>query len=273
MYKDVVKTIDELDPLIAMSLMDLSNSRIETLEGEWGCEAKYFYNYIAKEPDPGNPASLLGNVIHTVLENLVENEKPLDLDELIYEYKLQLDKYDEEGYIPHDLRQVGLVMIEDYYETNKDETHGLEHLEDKRIYEKELWFEIVVGRAKMRGSIDRVDIMDHRVEIVDYKSGKHEVPLKHIAKNLQLGIYALAAKTMFPDKEVHASLYYLRSGKQKGHLFSDSDLDGVVERILDVTDKISGITEFKPTANKRICRYCPHAASGVCSTGKYVLNH
>ncbi len=273
MYKDFVKTRDEIDPLVALSLMDLSNSRIETLEGDWGCEAKYFYNYVAREPDPGNPAALLGNVIHQVLENLVENEKVLDLDELIDEYKLQLFEYDEEGFIPNDLRQVGLVMIEDYYEMNKTETHGLDHLVDKRIYEKELWFNIVVGRANMRGYIDRVDVMDHRVEIVDYKSGKHEVPQKHIHKNLQLGIYALAAKTMFPDKEIHASLYYLRSGKQKGHLFTDSDLDAVVERILDVTDKIAGITEFKPTSNKRICRYCPHAASGVCSTGKYVLRN
>lgn len=274
-YKEIVKSIDEIDPLVRLSLIDLSNSRIETIYGDWGCEAKYFYNYVVKEKDPGNPAALLGNVIHQVLENLLDNDKELNLKELTDEYRAQLEAYDSAETINGDLRQLGYVMIEDFFETEKDVKFTKKKVEPKQetkeIISKEMGFNIVIGRANVRGFIDRVDLSGDRVEIVDYKSGKHEYPLKHIAKNLQLGLYALAMKKMFPDKDVHASLYYLRSGNKKGHLFTDGDLDRVVETVLDVTDKISSITNFSTTANKRICKYCPHAASGICSTGKAVL--
>ena len=31
----------------------------------------------------------------------------------------------------------------------------------------------------------------------------------------------------FPEKEIYAELYYLRSGKRKGHLFTQEDIDEV----------------------------------------------
>lgn len=605
-YKEIVKSIDEIDPLVRLSLIDLSNSRIETLMGDWGCEAKYFYNYVVKEKDEAGPPALLGNVIHKVLENKLDNDQPVVLQGLTNEYRAQLAIYDPEETIDGDLRQLGFVMIEDFYELHKD-GFSTKVPSSKKILDKEQAFEIVIGRARMRGFIDRVDEFEDRIEIVDYKAqplytpiltptgwtkmgdlsvgdyviggdgksvkitgvypqgtipayrvqftdgsstvcsdehlwtvreinkydwkteplnnlfnlrkgrnyryaiptvkpvefdridlkvnpyimgvilgdggttsgqikihaedqeilyrmeefmhedytlkydwinttrisrkvsagnkpnmyvqafrdynlmglrsdekfipddyflgsveerkqllaglmdtdggcstrcefrttspylrdgvielcrslggtptysnhpssytkdgarveckeyyvintrtpfnpffltrkinqwvepkasldkriksidrimdvpmqcimvenedglyvtenyivthntGKHEYPLKHIAKNLQLGLYALAMKNKYPNKDVHASLYYLRSGKIKGHLFSDGDLDRVVQTVLDVTDKINGITNFKTTANKRICKYCTHAKSGICKTGAAVL--
>lgn len=276
-YKNVVKYLDEVDPLVRLALIPLSNSRIETIFGDWGCEAKYFYNYVLKEPDPGNPAALLGNVVHQVLENLIENDVKLSLEDLHVEYKKQLKIYDPDHWINSDLRDAGSIMIDDFFEANKDEKfvsqEKVETTSDKYIIGKELGFEIAIGLAHIRGFIDRIDYLGDTIEITDYKTGKNEYPAKHIHKNLQLGIYALAAKKMYPDKQIYASLYYLRSGRKKGHLFTDDDLNTVAKNIIDITNKLCDIKQFKTTSNKRICRYCPHAASGICSTGKRVLNY
>jgi len=54
-----------------------------------------------------------------------------------------------------------------------------------------------------------------------------------IKNNLQLGIYALAASIIFPGKEIYAELYYLRSGKRKGHTFTVDDIENVKVNILN----------------------------------------
>jgi len=99
------------------------------------------------------------------------------------------------------------------------------------------------------------------------KHGKWEVAQKDVAKNLQLGIYALAVSTAFPNKKVRAELYYLRSGRRKFHLFSEEDIEQVKVDLLNNINKIIEDTSFSPTTNERNCTFCDHALSGACATG------
>jgi len=153
------------------------------------------------------------------------------------------------------------VIIDEFYDQNFDKTFN--------IYEKELGFDLIIGSYRVRGFIDRVDIEDDVVHIVDYKTGKWEVSPKDIPTNLQLGIYALAMKNMFPDKDVYAELYYLRSGRKKGHLFTDDDVEDVKVRLIREMNNIVHDTNFTPTSNTRVCSFCDHAASGACGTGVF----
>lgn len=107
------------------------------------------------------------------------------------------------------------------------------------------------------------------VNIIDYKTGKWEVSQKEVPNNLQLGIYALATSLQFPDKEIYAELYYLRSGRKKGHLFTKEDLENVKVKILNSINRIMQDTSFLPTSNTRVCSYCEHAKSGACPTGVF----
>lgn len=130
-------------------------------------------------------------------------------------------------------------------------------------------FNFIIGSYKIIGFIDRVDIVGDRVNIIDYKTGKWEVAQKDVHNNLQLGIYALAMENIFPEKEIYAELYYLRSGKKKGHLFTKSDLSKIKVKLLEVINKIIEDKNFTPTNNVRTCSYCDHAASGACGTGVF----
>lgn len=253
-----VKRFEDLSELEKLSLVDFSYSRIDTYNQ---CAAKYFYSYIKKEPRQFNAPAVLGNIIHDVLENTLFNDKQLDLAELKSEYSSNISKWDPNKIISQELINIGSVIIDEFYDQNSDKEFN--------IFEKEMPFQLIIGTYKIVGFIDRVDVIDDRVNIVDYKTGKWEVAAKSIADNLQLGIYALALSEMFPEKEIYAELYYLRSGKRKGHLFSKEDLEKIKSNLVINIKKIIDDNNFSPTPNVRICSFCDHAKTEVCNVGVF----
>jgi len=72
---------------------------------------------------------------------------------------------------------------------------------------------------------------------------------------------------MYPDKEIYAELYYLRSGHRKGHIFTNDDLENVKLNIITIGNKIINDLNFLQTSNERACRMCDHAVSKTCATG------
>lgn len=153
----------------------------------------------------------------------------------------------------------GDQIIVDLYDTYGGRTFD--------VYDKEMEFKFVIGNYSIIGYIDRVDVYDDYVEIIDYKTGKREVAQKDVSTNLQLGIYALAASIAFPEKKIKASLHYLRSGRIKSHEYSKEDIENVKVMIIDKIKKIMNDFNFTPTKNERVCSFCDHAKSGACATG------
>lgn len=155
-----IKTIDELDPLQTISLTDFSYSRIDTYKM---CPSKYFYTYIQREPRTFNDAAVLGNIVHSVLEECLDNDKKLDLDILQDEYVKQKESYDPTGIISQDLVSVGSEILTEFYD---------KHYEDSfDIYDKEFGFSFVIGNYLVNGYIDRIDVYDENtINIIDYKT-------------------------------------------------------------------------------------------------------
>lgn len=251
-----VRTLEDCDELEKLALIKLSYSRLDTYSL---CNAKYFYTYILDEARVFGPAATLGNILHSVLEDHVGHE--LVLDDMLKSMDEHRRDYDPDKLIDNELLGAGEGMIAEFVDRHEDE-----HFE---IIGKELAFEVVIGTALVRGFIDLVvRAPDGTIHVVDYKSGKYEVAAKNIADNLQLGIYALAVKTLFPDEtDVYAELYYLRSGNRKGHLFEQEDLENVYEKVLDKINQIIEDRHFKVTDKKFVCSFCDFRKSGVCKTG------
>lgn len=190
----------------------------------------------------------------------MENDKELSLEELQDEYEEQIPKWDPDNLIPQELLDIGKVILDEFFDANSDKEFS--------IYDKELEFDFIIGTYRIRGYIDRIDEFANSVTITDYKSGKWEETQKGIHANLQLGIYALAASMLF-DKEIYAELYYLRSGKHKGHWFTPEQIEAVKVRLIEQILIIINDMNFSATKNPRTCGYCDHANSGVCATGVY----
>lgn len=157
-----LKSIKDLDPIQVLCLNDFSYSRIDTYKM---CPSKYFYTYIQKEPRTFNNAAVLGNIVHSVLEECLENNTDLDQKALQVEYIKQKESYDPTGNIPDDLISVGEEILNEFYD---------KHYEEKfSIYEKEFGFSFVIGNYLINGFIDRIDLYDEEtVNIIDYKTRK-----------------------------------------------------------------------------------------------------
>ena len=255
----MIRFLDELSEIEKLSLIPMSYSRISTYDM---CNAKYYFSYILKEPPLYGEAALLGNIVHAVLEEKLQPDTPVeerDLDAFLVELEVQKPKVDRQNIVGPEFMQVGRQILEEFVDRHKGE--------EWPIYSKEMPFELVVGPALIRGFMDRVDVYEDKVHITDYKTGKREVAKKNVHLDLQLGIYALVAEKLFPDKQIYAELYYLRTARQKGHLFTRDDLEAVEFRLLETINKIKDQRWFPYTDEPRVCSFCDHAASGACSFG------
>jgi CRISPR/Cas system-associated exonuclease Cas4 (RecB family) len=202
-----------------------------------------------------------GNIVHAVLEDTISKDSSLDHNEMVSKFEEHTASYDPDQKISKELMSVGKEIIDEFYDKYSDFSFD--------VYEKEYGFSFIIGNYHIMGYIDRIDLYDDKVHIVDYKTGKWEVTQKDVGNNLQLGIYALAASLMFPDKEIYAELHYLRSGRKKGHTFSEEDLENVKNKIINNINLIIEDQNFTATNNSRICSWCEHAKTGACPTGVF----
>jgi ATP-dependent exoDNAse (exonuclease V) beta subunit len=200
-----------------------------------------------------------GNIVHGVLEDHVSSTNFLDLEKMKSSFAEHKNTLDPKSEITQELHEAGLQILEDFYDIYDGRTFD--------VYDKEMGFNFVLGNYLIIGYIDRVDVLGNTVEIVDYKTGKREVAQKDVHNNLQLGIYALAASIAFPDKDIKASLHYLRSGRIKSHEYSKDDLENVKQMLIEKINLIMNDFNFTPTKNERVCYFCDHAKSGACATG------
>jgi CRISPR/Cas system-associated exonuclease Cas4 (RecB family) len=200
-----------------------------------------------------------GNIVHGVLEDHVSSTDLLDLEKMKSSFVEHKNILDPKSEITQELHEAGLQILEDFYDIYDGRTFD--------VYDKEMGFNFILGNYLIIGYIDRVDVVGNTVEIVDYKTGKREVAQKDVHNNLQLGIYALAASIAFPDKDIKASLHYLRSGRIKSHEYSKDDLENVKQMLIEKINLIMNDFNFTPTKNERVCYFCDHAKSGACATG------
>lgn len=152
--------------------------------------------------DGDSTAQLLGSVIHEYARLKVE--QPDITDEFLYQ---SLDSAwplitESTGWISKVQLQRAQKMLQrfaQYHRTNNRDVEGVE-----------LGFEFELGRAVVRGSVDRLEVdSDGRFFVVDFKTGK-AIGKKEAAENLQLACYQLgvvlnAFEKKFTNPEVSGS--------------------------------------------------------------------
>ena len=134
--------------------------------------------------DGDSTAQLLGSVIHEYARIKVEH--PDTSDQYLYE---SLDKAwplitDSSGWISKFQLQRAQRMLERFAQYHRTSTRSVEGVE--------LDFTFKLGKATVRGSVDRLEVdSDGKFYVVDFKTGK-AISKKEAAENLQLACYQLA---------------------------------------------------------------------------------
>ena len=130
---------------------------------------------------------------------------------------------------------------------------------DQNVYGVEKEFNFKLDNHRYKAIIDRVDIDNRKMHIIDYKTTKKPFKEDKLKNDLQLGIYLFAIKDSFPDlDEIKLSHYYVALDEQ---VSIDSSVFDETKLRLDLAQNIKNIelseqqNDFTPNETK-LCNWC-----------------
>lgn len=195
-----------------------SHSRLTSHES---CPRKFLWRYVwSVEPPVEGVEAFTGKRVHETLEDLygglLRGGVPPSRGTVLESYHALWERHWHDGVrivkqVPAETyRRQGARCLEDYYERHHPFTAGTTLAVERR-------FEVALGEHRLRGIFDRVDIgPDGAIEVHDYKTGKRTPSRRDLEADLQVGLYEIAARQLYPDRrEVRMVWHYLRSGVER----------------------------------------------------------
>jgi putative RecB family exonuclease len=230
-----------------MDPMRLSYSSINTYET---CPQKFKFQYEDRLPTSPSPALAFGDSLHQALHRFHSRPVPVapsleELQEMLESVWVRdgfTDASEERMYLDH-----GRQVLAQYHRENAVTYRIPAALEFR--------FTIEVEGVRLAGVIDRMDrIPGGGYEIIDYKTNRRLPPQDRIDRDLQLSIYALAAKEVWGIEPERLTLYYLLPGQRMSTTRTAADADELRRRIGTVAERV-GAGMFEPRENP-LCNWC-----------------
>ncbi|HWY08990.1 MAG TPA: ATP-dependent DNA helicase [Candidatus Acidoferrales bacterium] len=250
-FSRIAKWAEEFHPESPEPLK-LSSSAVENYKK---CPQRYMFSHLWSLKEGPRAMLSFGSVIHTTIKRFLEQLKkdvklPFDEVQRIYETEWTNAGYEDE-YQEAEYKKDGLEQLKVFHAAM------LQNLPD--ILEQEKGFELPLeNNVILTGRMDQVNSLGRKdVEIVDYKTGK---PKKDAdaRKDLQLSIYALAAKEIFEWNPVRLVFHYLQNN-QRQETARDAKQIAEAEATVQETaaDIRAGNFPAKPGFFCRSCAYKP----------------
>jgi RecB family exonuclease len=206
-----------------------------------------------------------GNVMHTTIKEFVSEvhkRRNVPFEEVISIYEREwsaagfTDEFHEQEY-----RKAGRVQLEAFHRTHLAAPPEVLHQEKR--FELPLEHELVVT-----GRMDQVNrIAEGEIEIIDYKTGRPR-DSKKAAEDLQLSIYALAARDILDAEPSRLIFYNLATNEAIASTRDAKTLAATKQKIADVADQIrSGDFSPKPGFSCGYCDYKP-----ICPAHEQLIN-
>ncbi|HUJ30931.1 MAG TPA: ATP-dependent DNA helicase [Candidatus Acidoferrum sp.] len=206
------------------------------------CPMKYMFQYLWSIRGGPHAQATFGSVMHTTVKEFVADlreRRKVPFEDVLAIYGREWssagfpDAYHEEEY-----RKAGREQLEAFYRTYSAAPADVVHQEKR--FELPLKHEIIVT-----GRIDQVNrIGKNEYEIVDYKTGRPKDP-KKAADDLQLGIYALAAREILELEPSRLIFYNLMTNSAVATTRDAKALAAVKQTINEVADSIRA-RDFPP---------------------------
>lgn len=244
--------------------LTLSPSALETYIS---CPKKFEYSHVFKIKSETSQSLSFGDSIHNTLSNyykLIKNNQKLTGTEI---EKLFANNWKDEGYSSKIEKerayQKGLAAIQKFIKNN----HSIPDYIEKRIILN------INDDYKITGRIDRIDMNNDSVEIIDYKtSPARNKTNSEVRDNLPLMIYGLASKNLEQNKKIILSLFYVLDNKKISLEASEKKLIQIKEKIKQICDQIIlsyNKHDFIAKPSEFSCHYCsyksicPYKAKGA----------
>lgn len=153
-------------------------------------------------------------------------------------------------------RQLGLQMLDSYYDQQAERKGIARTLFTERLLRKDM------GRFVLIGRLDRVDeYPDGTLEIIDYKSGRDEVTYEQIQDDFALVCYQLLLRHHYPNRPILATIVALRTGAQATTFLTPTEVQEMEEIVRLLGEEILDrdfenlVPQFKPLC--RVCEFLP----------------
>ncbi len=216
------------------------------------CPMQYKFAHILGAPTGAKFAKSFGTSIHNTLEDLtstyLQENRILTSDELTEAYKQNwVAKWFPSPKIRDEYFERGLQGV----------LHQREQwlIKPPKILAREAPFNVLVSGVKFKGRIDRIDEIDHGIEIIDYKTGKAKKHLDFDDKR-QLLLYALAVDQCFAFEKpvVQLTLMYPLDKTSISFVPTDKDLEKLQSQIKETVALINH-GKFPPNPGDN-CQTC-----------------
>jgi hypothetical protein len=209
------------------------------------CKRKFYFEYnlkILKEEIELLPSiGIAGLKIHSLLAKLaIKNE--------LHTFKEEILK------LANTQRKYAYYFLSSFLSADK-----IKKIENERqqngykIFTIEDDFEVKYKEFTLKGRIDRIDIKNNELFIIDYKY-HNQIKPKELKKHiLQLSLYIQAVKIKYPDYKVKsAGIYDLKFGKLS--FLNDVDDNTLNEELNLYKEKF----QIDRCENKHFCSYCSY---------------
>lgn len=224
----------------------LSASDVETYRG---CPLRYKFMRVLRIPSEPTRNQRFGIVVHQTLERYhASGAKTLPQLLSLFESSWRRSGFGD-GEQDRALRAKATAALQRYHE---------------RIDAEEpspVWFErsfsFQLGPHHVRGRVDRVDrLADGSYELIDYKTGRPRSD-QELREDIQLSLYALAARESWQLQSSRQSYYYLLDDVKVPLPADASSAQWVRGAVLDVAEAIIA-QRFEPTPSRAACRLCDY---------------
>ena len=206
-----------------------------------------------------------GRVVHdTIRRSLAElrkgNKLPFEEVQRIFETEWKSAGF-EDAYQEGEYKKDGLEQLNVFHAAMLESMPEI--LEQERVFELPMENNVIIA-----GRIDQVNALGRNdVEIVDYKTGKPRKDLD-ARRDLQLSIYAIAAREIFEWNPVRLVFHYLQNNQIQVTTRDAKQLNEAQRIVQEVAADIRA-AQFSPKPGY-ICRNC--AYKPICPSHEETLS-
>jgi DNA helicase-2/ATP-dependent DNA helicase PcrA len=221
------------------------------------CPARYRFGHLIRIPTPPSHQLVYGRALHAAVQAFHRRQmagRAMTREELRAAFDAD---WESVGFLTRSheeaRRASGHAALDRFWDEQQ--------LDPARPSAVEQEFSVQLGRDRVRGRYDRVDVdPDGDVSITDYKSSDVRDPAtanRRARESLQLSIYALAYEAQHGRLPAELSLHFLESG-----LVGRSEANE--RRLAKATDAVTGAAEgiragrFDANPSPMRCGFCPY---------------